>query len=122
MKKIITALISVLVIALCSFSALANEIETEIIPFGDDDPTPAVCTNHCDYNKNGRCDYCGRVLADVNNDGSVNLKDLLRLKKILAGVAGARTADATPDVNSDGAENTGDLTSLAKVLLEKSMH
>ncbi len=52
--------------------------------------------------------------GDVNNDGTVDIRDLVRLEKILSG---AETPDTTPDVNGDGEVNADDTVFLKKVLL-----
>ncbi len=54
--------------------------------------------------------------GDVNTDDSIDIKDIVRLKKVLAG--SAEITDSTAgDINSDGAYNSEDAASLRKVLL-----
>ena len=53
--------------------------------------------------------------GDITGDGVVNLKDLIRLKKILAG--SADNDGAPEDYNNDGAVNALDLTALRKNML-----
>ena len=52
---------------------------------------------------------------DVNGDGKVNILDLVRLKKILAGVS--KDDFGTADIDGDGNIQTADLVTLRKVIL-----
>ena len=54
-------------------------------------------------------------IGDLNGDGKINLKDIVRLKKILAGLD--ESAGASADVNNDGETNSLDLTALRKYIL-----
>ena len=54
------------------------------------------------------------IPGDINGDGSVNAKDLTRLKKGLAGEEGVELFG--PDVTGDGSFNTKDLTRFKKYL------
>jgi hypothetical protein len=54
------------------------------------------------------------IPGDINNDGEVNTKDLVRLmKKISAGVT-----DADLDLNGDGSVDNADLRQLMKYLAD----
>lgn len=55
--------------------------------------------------------------GDLNGDEEVNILDLIRAKKALAGVEGTQVEDFTLDMNSDGNDDTNDLALLKKDLL-----
>lgn len=55
--------------------------------------------------------------GDLNGDDEVNILDLIRAKKALAGVEGTQVEDFTLDMNSDGNDDTNDLALLKKHLL-----
>ncbi|MBR7132054.1 MAG: leucine-rich repeat protein [Clostridia bacterium] len=59
--------------------------------------------------------YVKPVLGDVNNDKISDIRDLVRLKKILAGVV--ETGDCTADINGDGISSAEDLVSVRMILL-----
>ena len=52
--------------------------------------------------------------GDINGDGKTDLKDIVRLKKILAGLDESGTS---ADVNGDGEVNSLDLTIFKKYIL-----
>ncbi len=57
------------------------------------------------------------VLGDVNNDGSINILDLVGLKKHIAGI---KTYEIIPcDINCDGDVNADDMTLLIDTILGK---
>ena len=57
------------------------------------------------------------IVGDVNSDGDVNMKDVLLLRKIIAGAenAGAET-EARADVDGDGNVNMKDVLKLRKII------
>lgn len=55
------------------------------------------------------------AIGDVNFDNEVNLKDVVRLKKLLVGLA---DNDSNADVNFDGIVNSLDIAFLKKLLLQ----
>ena len=55
------------------------------------------------------------AINDINSDGSVNVLDLVRLKKILAGKA--ESNGASSDLDNSGDTSAVDLTILRKFLL-----
>ena len=56
-------------------------------------------------------------VGDVNGDGSLDTKDLVRLMKYIA-VDGVGIEASAPDVNADGTVNTADLVRLMKMISE----
>ena len=54
--------------------------------------------------------------GDANGDGTVNMKDVLLLRKHLAGIAVSGLDEQASDVNDDGAVNMKDVLSLRKYL------
>lgn len=52
---------------------------------------------------------------DINRDGAANVLDLVRLKKIIAGVA--ESDGASPDLDGNGSPDAADITILKKFLL-----
>ena len=57
------------------------------------------------------------LYGDINNDGTVNIIDLIRLKKVLAGIAIA--SEQICDINKDGENSASDLSALKIKLLTK---
>lgn len=53
--------------------------------------------------------------GDINNDGDVDIRDLIRLKKLLAG---SEEYDPAADLNGDGLNGADDLALMRKILLE----
>ena len=92
MKKIIAALLCVMMIAssVVSASALKNHGE---------DPNVIVGTHY--------------TLGDANDDGDVNAKDTFEMKKHIIG-ANAEVEDNGADINADGVINAKDLLILNK--------
>lgn len=56
------------------------------------------------------------IHGDVNSDGTVNILDLINLKKYHAGIGG-ESEQANLDVNCDGMIDAGDIAALRKLLL-----
>lgn len=54
--------------------------------------------------------------GDVNGDGAVDIRDLIHLKKMYAGIIEKTDAG---DINGDGNLNATDLAELKKILLLK---
>ena len=77
----------------------------------------AVC-NLGKFNGSGKkfIQFINTAVCDVNGDGISNLKDLVRTKKIVAGVA---DFDLVADFGGDQSVTTLDLVTAAKVLLSK---
>lgn len=59
--------------------------------------------------------YVKPVSGDVNKDKVLDIRDLVRLKKILAGAVSATNSD--PDVNGDGIYSAEDLVCLKTIML-----
>lgn len=57
------------------------------------------------------------IFGDINNDGTVNAKDLTRLMKY---IAGEKVEAYGVDLNGDGKENAKDLTRLMKYIADPS--
>ena len=55
--------------------------------------------------------------GDVNHDGYLNILDLVRLKKHLAGIA-VEIDEAAAELDGDSAITAADLTSLRKLLIK----
>jgi len=64
--------------------------------------------------ENGLCTKCGSIKYDYNGDGKLNLSDLVRLKKYLAGV----TDNIETDIDDNGIIENADLVKLRKSVLE----
>ncbi len=54
------------------------------------------------------------VIGDANGDGTVNMKDVLALRKIIAGLAVESYVEAAADVTADGLVNMKDVLQLRK--------
>ena len=101
MKRKILILISVAVMIVFMLPALiltafanGSDIETEIIPFGDDEPTVQIG----DGNEDGKIDAEDLIVLrkalhtdakytevlDCNGDGVLDIRDLVRMKKHIA--------------------------------------
>lgn len=67
--------------------------------------------------KDGACTRCGEpgIQGDVNSDGKVDTKDLIRLMKLISGVD---VVISGQDVNGDGKVDTRDLIRLMKIIAE----
>lgn len=67
--------------------------------------------------KDGACTRCGEpgIQGDVNSDGKVDTKDLVRLMKLISGVD---VVISGQDVNGDGKVDTRDLIRLMKIIAE----
>ncbi len=63
--------------------------------------------------ENGICTKCGSVKYDYNGDGKLNVLDLVRLKKYLAGL----TDNIKTDLDDNGIIETADLVKLRKTIL-----
>lgn len=59
--------------------------------------------------------YVKPVLGDINTDKSLNIKDLVRLKKILAG--SISSIDSSADINGDGIYSAEDLVCIRILLI-----
>ena len=60
------------------------------------------------------------MYGDANNDGLINIVDLIRLKKVTAGQASVITGkERNYDLNKDGSRNASDLTALVARLLAR---
>ena len=88
---------------------------------GEQDPETVreiPMTEHS-FGEDGKCEACGYILGDVNDDGELDTKDLVRLMKYLASDGNDESIVATvPDVNRDGSVDTRDLVRLMKMLAE----
>lgn len=66
--------------------------------------------------------YCETVQSvlygDVNNDGIIDIRDLVRLKKVVSKTATA--SEQLCDVNKDGENNSLDLAALRKTIMDKA--
>lgn len=84
----------------------------------------AIKNNHITYQKeltvtaedDNSNDISLSLIGDLNGDGEVDIRDLVRLKKIKAGLEAPDAATST-DINMDGLENAADLVDLRKLLL-----
>ena len=63
---------------------------------------------------NGICSYCSAIEMDYNNDGKLNILDLVRLKKYLAD----KTTDIDNNADDDGVIEAADLVKIRKLLLK----
>lgn len=65
----------------------------------------------------------GGTCGDVNDDGEVNLKDVLALRKFVGGVEGATVNEAMADTNGDREVNMKDILALRKFVagIEKAL-
>ena len=59
----------------------------------------------------------GTLGCDVNGDGSVDIKDLVRLKKLMSGVPLSEESETIPDLDFNGALDALDPKYLVKMLL-----
>lgn len=57
------------------------------------------------------------ISGDVNGDFKVDIKDLVRLKKIFAGIPNMKVENFSPDISCDGVTDIGDLAELKIILL-----
>ncbi|MBR6835960.1 MAG: hypothetical protein IKM72_08145, partial [Oscillospiraceae bacterium] len=57
--------------------------------------------------------------ADLNDDGKINIADLILLKGILLGGTADKREQLAADVNGDEVVNTSDLTAIISVLMGK---
>ena len=55
-------------------------------------------------------------IGDVNNDGSINLKDVVMLRRYIAGGWGVELDEKAADVNGDGAVNLKDAVTLRRYI------
>ena len=55
--------------------------------------------------------------GDVNDDGKVDIRDLVRLKKYTAGIEGVEICKNAADLNGDGKYDATDLSQLKILLL-----
>ena len=86
--------------------------ETEITPTATEaDPSTDDPTREKDPEKTAS-DI--RIWGDANGDGFMNMKDVLAVRKFLAGLDSALTNDA--DVNGDGAVNMKDVLAMRRFL------
>ncbi len=73
----------------------------ELVP----DPTEPTTTGSSD-----------ETIGDANGDGAVNMKDVLVLRKVLAGMSVEGYVEAAADVTADGAVNMKDVLQLRKFI------
>ena len=57
-----------------------------------------------------------RIPGDVNDDGSVNAKDVTTLRRFLAGGYGSAIQEIVSDMTGEGAINAKDVTTLRRFL------
>ena len=55
--------------------------------------------------------------GDVNGDGDIDIRDLVRLKKYTAEIGGIKIVEYNSDLNGDGKYNAEDLSELRIMLL-----
>ena len=55
-----------------------------------------------------------QIRGDCNGDGAINMKDVLALRKIIAGLAVEGYVEAAADVTADGSVNMKDVLQLRK--------
>lgn len=55
--------------------------------------------------------------GDVNGDGDIDIRDLVRLKKYTAGIEGTKILKSAADLNGDGNYDAVDLSELRIMLL-----
>lgn len=60
-------------------------------------------------------EYIQNIYGDVNHDGVADVRDLVRLKKILVGIC--ESNGTTPDVNADGFIDAIDLNNIRNIIL-----
>lgn len=73
---------------------------------------------HTDSDNDIVCDLCGEVMyqkVDINGDSSVNILDLVSLKKCIANISESK--GASPDIDGDGTIGSKDLAILKRFLL-----
>ena len=78
---------------------------------------PTYCQNH---GMNGECPECQTLIGDVNQDGTVNILDVVLM---VGAVVGDETLDATQfaaaDINGDGQLNVVDVVALVNLLMSR---
>ena len=57
------------------------------------------------------------VRGDINGDGDIDVRDLVRLKKYTAGIEGTKILKSAADLNGDGNYDAVDLSELRIMLL-----
>ena len=57
------------------------------------------------------------VRGDINGDGDIDIRDLVRLKKYTAGIEGTKILKSAADLNGDGNYDAVDLSELRIMLL-----
>lgn len=57
------------------------------------------------------------VRGDINGDGDIDVRDLVRLKKYTAEIGGIKIVEYNSDLNGDGKYNAEDLSELRIMLL-----
>lgn len=69
--------------------------------------------------RNGKIAAVSRFVScgDANADGKINILDLVRTKKIIAGTASAECAEFAADTNGSGEVNAEDLAWLRYMLI-----
>ena len=78
------------------------------------DPVPAIAKGGAIVVRNSHGTF---AKGDVNGDGDVNMKDVLFLRKIVAGIVAPTPAEAArADVNGDGDVNMKDVLLLRKIV------
>lgn len=87
----------------------ADELEITV-----DEPTRTAAAVLTHFSTYALCNAAG-AKGDVNGDGSIDTKDLVRLMKYIA-LDGEGIEAAAPDVNGDGDVNTADLVRLMKMI------
>ncbi len=100
-----------------SVEALGHSYESTVYPptYGSEGYTRHVCTECGDFFDDEFVDAIAVFYGDANADGVVNLKDVLLVRKIVAGIAEAGAFDEErADANASGSVNIADVLLIRK--------